>query len=191
MAAQRMGRFSCVGAACVVAAMLSSAVSARQVAGHTNSGDGRGLATFGDRGLESFGTRPLESIGPIPLTPMGGTVEGSPTKGFGRDSKRDSSNTDRPRLQRRTRRPWLDLDFGRFSGSQNSARSSSIATLHGAVVESVESAPRFVLPALLLPPLVLDHAAAQAELASALSAEADRARARGDLAAAAAFAPQR
>ena len=173
--------------ACVAPALVVAVVAAAAAA--QQRGDGRGLATFGDRGLttfgdrfsESFGTRPLESIGPIPLSSMGGLD----TSRRGRKVERDGNDGPRRRpFPMRQRRLVIDIREDERASAGRATGAQSVATLRGAVVMSCDPASRFVLPALPLPPLLLDHARAEQELLASLREEADVARARGDVAAA-------
>ncbi len=135
------------------------------------SGDGRGMATFGDRGLtsfgdrfrEGFGSRGLTSFGETPLAPMGGLVTRdarAPSARHG--TARRSGGLARQETTRRTRR--------------------SIATIHGvAIAHAAFTATVVELPRVELPVVTLDHRPALSALASELEAELERVRRRGDL----------
>jgi len=172
-----------VAASFAVASFAVAGASAQQ------SGDGRGLARYGDRGLttfgdrftESFGTRPLSSIGPIPLASMGGLDTLRRSRNF---APRNGDTTRRRPFAMKERRLVIDIREDARAAARRSPRGRSVATLRGALVASTDPADRFELPALPLPPLFLDHRRAEQELSESLRAEADVARARGDLAAA-------
>jgi hypothetical protein len=177
---------------------LLAGLLAAAATGMAAAQDDRGLATFGDRFGESFGTRPLESLGPIPLGSVGGLDEvmkarraASQTpvdarKGRGSARRDGRVGRDLP-IRGSSRRPF-DIEPGR---GRTVGKPQSVATLKGAVVAAVEEPPRFLLPPLRLPPLVLPGEGAREELAAALDMEARRLIAIGDHSSAVACRPAR
>jgi hypothetical protein len=139
------------------------------------AGDGRGLATFGDRGLTtfsdrglaSFGDRGLTSFSDIPLAPMGGLVPGEPAPA---GARADSGSS-----RRRSRR---SIRVQGFSSGERGSRSFATLAPEGAATRAARAL--VLLPAVAVPPLVLDHGAAAADIAARLELEVGRALAAGD-----------
>jgi len=180
--AVRSGLLVALSAAAVPAAAQEEREA--RPAGRTVSGDGRGMATFGDRGLttfgerfgESFGRRDLERFSDIPLAPMGGLeVAGA--------SERRASPGRSLRSGSRGRPPRGERPFSGFPRAPTSlGRARSVASIHGVpLAPAPEPSPTFVLPAVPPPVLTLDHAPALAVLSEALREEIRRAERRGDL----------
>jgi hypothetical protein len=139
------------------------------------SGDGRGLATFGDRGLTTFGDRPLtdfshrplEHFGDTPLATMGGlrvTGDAGPSR---------SSSTPISQPSRFILPP---------TRAGVPPPTPSIASLHGVVLSTATiAALPPTMPRVELPVLTLDHRPALAALDRQLRAELKRVEQRGDV----------
>ena len=150
------------------------------------SGDGRGLASFGDRGLttfgdrftEGFGRRPLASFGDIPLAPMGGlkidrapATPKSPGKGQG----------ERPFARSRRMAPSAKGQ-ARASSHRRERSHASVASIRGVNLAPFEPRTTIVaLPTVTLPVATLDPKPSIDELEAELARELARGRARGDL----------
>jgi len=149
------------------------------------AGDGRGLATFGDRALTSFGrrfdtsfaTRPLTSFGDAPLVPMGGLITGGDAPGDGTRIEHHHHFSHRN-------------DSGGFD-AQQWAGSEASQQLDRYDDDDAADGSWFLMPAVALPAVVLDHRPAAATLEATLAAAIRRARAAGDLDLARSLDPER